>query len=59
MNANKIQKNIAKVVVAVALTLTVTLTTGMWDDVMGLDVTPSASACIGSSSSSGGGGGGC
>ena len=57
MNTIKLQKNVTKVVIAVALTLAVTFSTGMWDDVLGLDLTPSASACIGSGSS--GTGGGC
>ena len=55
MNTNKIQKQITKVVIAVALTLALTGTSGMWDNMLGLDLTPSASACVGSGSTGGGG----
>jgi len=47
-------KFLKKVMLALALTLAVTLSTGLWDHTFGLSLTPSAYACIGSS-----GGGGC
>lgn len=45
-----------KVVIAAALTLAIMFGTGIGDTLLGLSLTPSASACgVGSSSSSGGG----
>ena len=52
-------KNITKFVVAVALTLAVTFSTGLADEYFGSALAPSASAsCIGGNNN-GGGGGGC
>ncbi|MEM7126442.1 MAG: hypothetical protein AAF702_08965 [Chloroflexota bacterium] len=49
-------KNLKKVVVAVALTLAVTFSAGVWEDVTGWSVVPSAEAsCVGSGSHTGGG----
>ena len=47
-------KFLKKVMLALALTLAVTLSTGLWDHTFGLSLTPSAYAC-GSGSGAGGG----
>ncbi|MEM7128020.1 MAG: hypothetical protein AAF702_16920 [Chloroflexota bacterium] len=49
-----ISKNITKIVVAVALTLAVTLGSGVVADEIGFEITPSVSACSGGTT-----GGGC
>lgn len=50
-----IQKNMMKVMVAVALTLAVTLSSGIVGAEIGMPVWPSVSACSGMSNGSGGG----
>ena len=51
-------KNLKKVIIAVALTLAVTFSSGAWEDITGLSTVQSAQAgCVGNGSSSGSGGG--
>ena len=53
-----ITKNIKKLIVAVALTLAVTFTTGVSDNLLDTDLVPSASAgCLGGGGGASGGGG--
>ncbi|MEZ4862384.1 MAG: hypothetical protein R3C14_13795 [Caldilineaceae bacterium] len=54
MITRSLHKHIVKIILAVALTLTVIGTTGAWDAMLGLHMTPSAYACVGSGSGAGG-----